>query len=242
MKRYFKWIIIGIWIILLIGGCIMHTDTNMKKITISHIQRTFEVGGSVPITVTYTNQSNSQISFRDPEKTWEVQLMVNFKGQEKQVPFGRLFFYEEDGIEYTSIERAEEILLSPGEKHTFHVDAGKRWPELFPTGKCTVQIIDRSEDEITIESNTIEFNVLFSENSFVNLLNIASEESTSIDSKRFASDWINKFNPDFRIFIENPSENQKIENRKTIQNILRWWENNKKDHEVLEKISEFNNI
>lgn len=220
----------------------MSPNNNMKQITISYVKKPFEVGGSIPITIMYTNQSNNQIVFRDPQKTWSVQLKVNSKDEENYLSFGRKFFYKGNGIERITRERAENISLNPGEKYTFNEDVGKRWPEHFPPGKCTLQVVDFSDDENTIESNTTELTVLFSENSFVNLLNIAGEKSTSIDSKRFSSDWISKFNPDFRIFIENPSENQKIENRKTIQNILQWWENNKTDHEVLEKISEFNKI
>ena len=93
-------------------------------------KRVFSLGESIPIGVRYTNRSGGEMQFRDPKKTWEVQLTIGTL----DVAFGRILRYQEGSLVEWSAEDAEKIVLAAGGKHSFEYDAGKRWPERFVPG------------------------------------------------------------------------------------------------------------
>lgn len=217
-----------------------NADSN-KQINITTLKKQYEAGGSIPIIVTYTNQGSEPISFRDPEKTWEVKLkVINQNAGEKQVPFGRIFFYQGNGFQRTTIEDAKEISLNPGQSHTFNPDIGKRWVELFPPGQLTVRIVDKSDDSETVTSNSIELPIVFTPNSFVSLLNIVPDNDYSLDSRMFAVHWVGQLYPGFRVYLQEPTEAQEAANRRMVQDARNWWATNQQNPEVLKKIAEIN--
>jgi len=214
-----------------------------KQISLSISDTNYAIGGSIPISVTYTNQGNNPISFRDPEKTWEVKLkVINHDAEENQVPFGRIFFYQGNGFERTTIEDADDIPLNPKQSHTFKIDAGNRWTELFSPGLSTLQVIDQSDDNEIIASNTVKLHIVFSDNSFINLLSIIANKNHSEDSRIFALDWIKKIHTGFIFYIHEPTNVEELTNHKMIQDAQNWWQINQRTPDVLEKIAEINSV
>jgi len=214
-----------------------------KQISLSISDTNHAVGGSIPISVTYTNQGNNPISFRDPEKTWEVKLkIINQNAEVNQAPFGRIFFYQGNGFERTTIEEADDISLNPKQSHTFKIDAGNRWAKLFSPGWSILQVIDQSDDNEIIASNTAKLHIIFSDNSFINLLSIIANKNHSEDTRLFALDWIKKMYSDFIFYIHEPTNVEELSNHKMIQDAQNWWQINKRTPDVLNKIVEINKV
>jgi hypothetical protein len=212
-----------------------------KQITISTPRSRYEVGGSIPLNVSYLNGGKEKLTFRDPAMTWEVKLAVSSQETgETQVPFGRKFFYQGEDYQRISIEDADEISLNPGQQHIFALDIGKRWMELFPPGQLTVRIVDKSDDSETVASNSIELAIVFGPNSFANLLNIVPDDDYSLDSRMFAVQWVGQLYAGFRVFLQEPTQAQQAENRSMIRDAQSWWQANQQNPEVLKKIAEIN--
>jgi len=218
------------------------TNQNVhKQITISTSRSQYEVGGSIPLNISYLNPGEGKLTFRDPARTWEVKLAVWCQSTgEMQVPFGRKFFYQGENYQRISIEDADEISLNPGQRHTFEPDIGKRWVGLFPPGQLTVRIVDESDDSETVTSNSIELHIIFTPNSFVSLLNIVPDNDYSLDSRMFATHWVGQLYPGFRVYLQEPTEAQEAGNRRMVQDARNWWATNQQNPEVLKKIAEIN--
>ena len=228
--------------LLVFGGNTMAVDDLGKVINIALLDEEFVVGGSIPLTIVYINRGNDTISFREPAKTWEVMLNVVYADEEKEVvSFGRIFHKKvSGGIERTTIEDAETITLKNNEQYKFSYDISKRWPALFPPGKHLFFVLDRSDDAKTHRSNTVEICVYFDVSSISNLLGIVADKDISLDAGSFAVSWIRKFYPGFTIYLETPTEEQRVINKKIIQEFKTWWKANKNTEHVRNKIAEIN--
>lgn len=213
-----------------------------RQITISVPDRAYEVAGSVPLTVTYTNSGATPVTFREPAKTWEVRLTVTPRGgQRAVVPFGRIFSYTTDtGITRRTIEDAEDIELAPGGKYTFEYDVGARWPELFPPGVHTVTVEDVTDDDQTVESNPVTVRVLLTEGSIASLLAIAASAEATGDSRLFAARWIREFVADFKLSVVDPTEEQRAANARMIDTARAWWAAHRSDAATAAKMKQLN--
>jgi hypothetical protein len=210
---------------LLLGGCFMNDGVQgaaatKKSIELAAPKRVFSLGGSIPIGVRYTNRSTSTLELRDPQKTWEVQLVAG--GQ--TVSFGKILRYAGEGRVRWSIETAETFSLAPGEQHSFQYDAGKRWPERFAPGANSLQVKDVTDDNETVLSNSITVRVEFTAETIPALLTILETEESSPDSKVFAEAWVRRFHPAYT----NPAEGRA------------WWAQNGASAAVTAAIAKIN--
>lgn len=164
-----------------------------RVIELAAPKRVFSLGGPVSIGVRYTNNSPVEIRFREPQKTWEVQLRVG----EVDLPFGKILRSTEDGMVSWAKEPAEEIVVAPGGQHAFQYDAGKRWPERFAPGENPLQIKDVTDDAETVLSNVIKVRVAFTAETIPALLSIHEAEDSTPEAKEFAERWVRRLHPGF---------------------------------------------
>jgi hypothetical protein len=214
-----------------------------KKIVLSAEKGVRSLGGQIPIVVRYVNRTGGPLEFREPAKTWEVQLTVCPPGgKPTEVPFGRIFFYRRGHMERRTIEKAETITLKPGGVHQFACDVGRRWPELFAPGVNRLRIKDLTDDAQTLLSNEIEVRVAYDRATFPARLAIAAEEKSSVDSLRFASDWIARLRPGFQLATPSAgvTEAQREENHRRIAATRTWWNADGNHPETLKRIKSLN--
>lgn len=212
-----------------------------KAILLAAEQQLRSLGGPVPIMVRYVNRTKGSLSFREPAKTWEVHLLVGRPAEDpKEVPFGRIFSYRKGDLARWTIEDAETITLAPGATYDFKYDLGKRWPELFAPGVNLVRIKDRSDDSETVFSNTLEIRVACDRSTFPYLLAIASDEQSSVDSCRFAAEWIRRLYPGFQLATGEITDSDRTANRKHIGEAQSWWDAHASDAAVLQQIEKLN--
>ncbi len=164
-----------------------------KTIELAAPKRVFSLGGSIPIGVRYTNRSTAVLELRDPQKTWEVQLIT----AGMTVSFGKINRYAGEGRVRWSIEPAETFSLAPGAQHSFQYDAGKRWPERFVPGVNPLQVKDVTDDSDTVLSNAIEVRVEFTAETIPALLTILEAEDSTPEAKEFAERWVRRLHPEF---------------------------------------------
>lgn len=241
--RIFSFITVSLFFL---GGFTMDssmgaTRSPKKQIIVATEREVYSLGGSIPIIVRYLNRTTSILSFREPAKTWEVKLMVGRRKKEaREVPFGRIFLYKSGDLERRTIEDAETIALKPSDVYEFHYDVGNRWPELFVPGVNVVRIKDLSDDTETISSNELEVRVVYDRSTFPMLLTIASDDRSTVESRRFASYWIGRIFPGFAITTEEPTDTQLKENRRRIAEARAWWDAHSGDPDTLKRIENVN--
>lgn len=215
--------------------------TTKKEIVVATEEITRSLGGSVPVTISYFNRTNGDMSLREPVKTWEVKLLAGRPDEKPaEVPFGRIFYYKSGDLERRTIESAETIELEPGGVYEFEYDVGQRWPELFVPGVNVLRVKDVWDDEETVFSNDIEVNVIYDEFTFPALLAIAENEESTVDSCRFASRWISQIYKDFHLTTEDVTDDQQEENHESIAAARIWWEAHGKDAETLKLVESLN--
>jgi hypothetical protein len=231
-----------------LGGCAMNNEsankiapTTKKEVVVATEEITRSLGGSVPVTISYFNRTNGDMSLREPAKTWEVKLLSGSLDEKSaEMPFGRIFYYKSGDLERRTIENAETIELEPGGVYEFEYDVGQRWPELFVPGVNVLQVKDVWDDDETVFSNEIEVNVIYDESTFPALLAIAGNEESTVDSCQFASHWISQIYNDFHLATGDITDDQKEENRDSIAAARIWWDAHGNDTETLELIESLN--
>jgi len=164
-----------------------------RTIELAAPKRVFSLGGSIPIGVRYTNRTAKPLAMRDPQKTWEVQLLVGGTN----VSFGKILRYAGEGRVRWSVEDAEEFTVAPGGQHAFQYDAGKRWPERFLPGANSLQVKDVTDDSETVLSNAITVQVDLTAESFPAFLATLESEESSPEGKAFAEAWVRRLHPGF---------------------------------------------
>ena len=200
-----------------------------KEIRLDIIGSNFIVGGSIPVKIIYKNNSRQTIAFKEPEKTWEVKLVViNGKAEANEVPFGKIFYREiSEDFSRTTIEEAEMISLGTGMQYMFECDISERWPELFVPGENIVYIADKTDDTQTYKSNSATIKVVFSAESVENLLRIVENGQSSYDARLFGMNYLRKFYPDMNLILEPATDREKAKNHIMINKFKSWWEYNK---------------
>ncbi len=196
------------------------TGSTKKLIELAAPKRSFSLGESIPIGVRYTNLLSVPMEFRDPKKTWEVQLTVGGG----DVPFGKILRHHDGVLLSWSVEDADKIVLAPGGKHSFEYDAGKRWPEHFAPGLNRIQVKDLTDDNETVLSNPVEIRVEYSAATFLALLAILEDEAATVDGKVFAEKWVKRVYPGFT----------------TVAGARAWWEKNGAGPEVKAVLAKIN--
>ncbi len=196
------------------------TGSTGKLIELAAPKRVFSLGGPIPIGIRYTNRSGGEIRFRDPKKTWEVQLAIGAV----DVAFGKILRYQSGSLVDWSVEEAEMIVLAAGGKHSFEYDAGKRWPEHFAPGANRIQVKDLTDDNETVLSNPVEVRVEYSAATFLALLAILEDEAATVDGKVFAEKWVKRVYPGFT----------------TVAGARAWWEKNGAGPEVKAVLAKIN--
>lgn len=196
------------------------TGSTKKLIELAAPKRKFSLGESVPIGIRYTNQTAGTMEFRDPKKTWEVQLTIG----DVDVPFGKILRHHDGVMLSWSVEEAEKVVLVPRAKHSFEYDAGKRWPERLIPGINRLQVRDLTDDNETVLSNPIEIRVEYSAATFPALLGIVGDEAATVDAKAFAEQWLKRVYPGFS----------------TVAEARMWWEKNGAGPEVAAALAKIN--
>jgi len=201
----------------------------------------FAVAASIPITVTYLNQSTERLTFRDPAKTWEVGLSVTARdGTVSRVQFGRIFRQDRGEMSRMVLEDADEIRLEPGKEYAFDCDIGQRWPELFPAGFYRLQVNDRTDDEHTLLTNEIDIAVVFAAQSVDRLLEIVVDEAAPLASRQYAAEWIGRIYAPFSVHLFQPTEAQKLADQEMMAVTTAWWRAHRGTTEMKEKIDAIN--
>lgn len=206
------------------------------------------LGGPIELSTDYLNISDGPVSFREPAKTWEVQLQVKQNPEQNQdeekleAPFGQIFFYKrDDGFERRTIEEAKTINLQPNEKHNFVCDIGTRWPEMFVPGVNLVSVKDLTDDDFPLQSNQVQVQVVYDESTFPTLLALAGDGQTTIDARQFATTWIKKIYPEFELVVKTELSTWETEdNSKQIERAEKWWQANQNDTNILNQLKILN--
>jgi len=237
-----------IFSILILGGFLIKGTICMKTISISIEKEDYYMGEEINLSVKYKNETKSTIKFKDPIKTWEVSLRtVNSDDNVEDVHFGKIFYTKirEDFVRAT-IEEADTVELDPGGEYQFTDNIAKRWPEVFIPGYFTLQVMDETNDDMTIYSNQLKIKILFSEDSPPALLNIAADTERTSFYRRWAMEWLQKIYPDFILKLpaededEPPSENDENFNMQQVDHFKKWWAEKRNTKQVRVKIENIN--
>jgi len=215
-------------------------STNSTQIEISASTQIHSLGGPLVLTIRHINRGATSVAFRDPAKTWEVQLRIRrpSEGEAIQVPFGQIFQTEYGGVRRQVVEEAETITLAPGEEFIFDSDIGSRWPELFRPGDTLLQVMDLSDDHEQV-SNEIRVTMSYDDATFSRLVALGADGGAPLSSRRFAHDWIHRVHPLF----ERPPERDEGEPPLTSQAAaatLAWWQEHRNDPEIIARIDRLN--
>lgn len=225
------------------------------QITVSTPETQYQLAHPLPLKVTYTNQGHSAVTMREPERTWEVALVVSLPGSgtlEGQAAFGKLFYTNYQGVERRSIEDANDVTLAPGQSYSFSEDIGSRWPHLLGPGKRQLKVIDRTV-EPALESNAVEVHLLIAPESVPPLLHLAehskgsndpnavsSEDTAALANREFAVKWLAEIHPGFTLRIPSPDAATEARNLAEVTRLREWWQRSQDDLELLNRIIELN--
>lgn len=213
-------------------GCDIKISTNEPRVS---------VGGSLPLTVSFQNQTEKALIFRERNKTWEVQLRVtDSAGATVQRAFGVILRTDWNGISRKVLENAKEITLPPGGTHAFQSDVLHRWPDLFPPGRYTLRVIDLSDDQTTLQSNTLEIECLFSIDSMNGLLEILRTDKKDPASDEFALAWLNRFYPEETVRVREALKTDRSSIAGLLDELLKKWRQDQQRTEVLRQLDEIN--
>jgi hypothetical protein len=228
-------------VLLPIGACNMSDNLTLgaipspKTILLDGGRVLRSLGGSIPVTVRYENRGTAVLSFRQPEKTWEVHLLIGARNVAPvEEAIGRIFYSNIGGIVRRTVEDATTITLAPGRTYEFQFDPGQRWPELFVPGVNVLQVKDLSDDAGDILSNAVEIRVVYDAATFPALLAIAGQDNATLDSRQFAAEWIRRVYPDFSSIGEAAASSQQLAEAQA------WWRSHRNDSEVQRRIEELN--
>lgn len=214
--------------------------TDNTKIVIGISEHMHSLGGSVVLTVRYVNHGKASVSFREPAKTWEVQLQVRRPSDDTtlRVAFGQIFHTDHGGIQRQVIEDAETITLGPGEEHTFDSDVGLRWPELFAPGQTLLRVTDLTHDDGPL-SNEVRVNMAWDDATFPRLVTLAGDGQAPLASRRFAQQWIQRVHPSFHRTPEQ-DEGEPPLTAQAVAATLAWWQEHRGDPDVIARIDRLN--
>ena len=218
------------------------------QITISLPENDFILGESIPLTVTYSNCSGEAVRMRDPARTWTVCFSILMGGKEKQVAhFGRMLQkHMGPDKSVTMPEPAETITVAASGTYSFDYDVFTRWPFLFPPGRHSFQVIDKTTDDQHMESNMLETAVTFSRESVPRLMIMVREESNEPFARRWAARWLQKLKADFDppITPEGAPDDTRAEGEMRIQQELErfrtWWATSQETDNVRREIQIMN--
>lgn len=211
------------------------------EIRLAAADQLYSLGGPILISVRYLNHSRQPRSMREPARTWEVQLSIcNQQNPAVDMPFGRLFFFQHDGLEARSIEEAEIITLAPGATYEFRYDIGERWPERFLPGLNTVYIKDLTDDERTVTSNELGLRLAYDQSTVPALLAIADNPDAGEDALQAVQHWIGELRPDFRLATGEIDQAGHEHNRHLIQQTRAWWAAKGDSPEIRARIEQIN--
>lgn len=227
------------------------TRTMAVSIHISLEETQFQCGHPIPLRVEFRNDGATATTFRQPERTWELALVVGAPGTEP-APFGKTFVSNYGGVFRRSIEDADEITLAPGETYAFVEDVGTRWPHLFPPGARQLYLIDR-RDSGEVVSNTVSAQILFAEEALPKLFELlerklpdphaptkSSEEALVVTIRQFAADWIGKLVPGFQLDVTPSDAAAEARYQSSLAEARSYWEQHRGSPSVLAKIQEIN--
>ncbi len=202
-----------------------------KEIKFTIPDTCYVIGDSIPLTITYINNSSGVIVFKQPEKVTEVGVSVTPKNKQPQgARFGRVIEKVVDEITTRRVvEKAEKITLKPGATYEFKEDIAARFPDILPPGNLIVQVFDKTSNEFTILSNSIDVTINFTIESIPKLMNIISGSGNESFRRRWAVDWLRKFKADFqpKIPLDDDTAEVKAEMESQVARELEkfrdWW-------------------
>ncbi len=212
---------------------------NRTKIEIKLDAHRYSLGGPIPLYVLYKNSARDVV-FKQPEKAWVTKLAVKRSAQKETeiVPIGRVRVYQnEKGVVRKVVEPFKNIELHANEEYSFVLDIGYRWPDLLVPGHYALFIKDESDAWEGI-SNTLEIDVVFTQDSIDVLLEILADDKSEGEAKSFVTRILQEFNPSFGYDLSQPLEY--LPNAQKVKEFMEWWAASKSNEFVLKKIGEMN--
>jgi len=230
------------------SGCGMNTEEPEVKIEISLPEREYIIGGEMPLTVTYRNNTQAAITIKEPEKVWETRLKVTPEsGMAEDEGFGRIYMSrpDEDTHRYV-VERAEDITLKPDGIYSYKSDLLQRFPDMFPPGNFRLRVVDVTRDEDTLASDYIPVTIKFSRESVPRLMNQLGDPGQETRVRQWAARWIKEFRDDFNPLFAEPgaSKEQIAASEESIKKELsafrNWWATAQDSDEVTRIVRDIN--
>lgn len=220
-------------------GCTM-ADSKIQGITLKADAAEFTVGGPIPVTIVYRNDTAAPVTFREPLKDWETQLRVTRGDATPQDrPFGRIETYTTpEGIERKVIEESDSLTLAPKRELVLAADLGACWPELFAPGVVRVRVIDLHNDGWRTQSNELTWTIRFTPDSVDRLLVVLTDAAASVDAHAFAARCFGALNASIRFEVERTDAAQI--NTPAAKNYRAWWDANRGSAAVAQRIAELN--
>lgn len=209
-------------------------------IALSAEDHLYPLGGPIPLAIAYRNGSAQVHAMREPEKTWEVKLLLDNAEQDGvDLPFGRITYHRYGDLERRVIEDAAVVELAPGQVHAFGEDLGLRWPQFVVPGRNAVQVKDESDDAATRLSNKIVLRVTFDDTTVPLLLDQAVAADASEDLLLTAERWIDLLKPDFQLTAGGDPA-AVAARQQQVQAARDWWNRERGSAPVRARISEIN--
>jgi hypothetical protein len=228
-------------LVLAAAGVKPMTSSDAKEIRVSVDRPKAVLGESVVLEATYVNRGTRTLTFRDPAKTWEVMLALKLpEGSEQRAHFGRIFRRESEGISMQVVEDADEVELAPAATHKFTEDLWQRWPALIRPGRSVLRVIDRTSDQHTVTSNSVELLVAFTEESVPRLVQVAGDEKAPTETRQVAVEWLARLRPGLKLALDHPTPEQVRANRAALDDFSGWWEANKTSKRATDSITQIN--
>ncbi len=200
------------------------------KIVLEAESREYLFTAPLGIKVTYENISPVQLSLKDPNNVWETHLVTLYQGQENDEVFGKIEQTHPNAETSRYVEPEALVINIPvGGTYQFEADAAVRFYSLLHPGPMVIKIRDVSDDDLTLESNSVSITVRFKNESVGRLMAIVGDEMQPVEYRTWAAGWLKKVNEDFSpsFAYDEAPDDIKEKSRASINEALgkfrSWW-------------------
>ena len=178
-------------------------DPPQRSIMLSADRGPFVFGRAVSLTVSYRNGGQEPWEVPTPSESTSVGLRRRPSGTEQHpggYDFGRRTITTikgPDGQEITVREapNPKAIAIAPGQSHEFTVVLERNFAGALKPGLWTVWVVD---ENLTVESNHIDIQIVFTADSLTACLEIAADDKQHLFRRQAHAEWLQKIMPDLK--------------------------------------------
>lgn len=218
----------------------------MLSIKIISEKEEYNLGKSLPITVTYSNRGLLSVRTEDPLKSLNVEMHVIDKKTQEDLNYtmGTIEVTQlgDNVDEYVIVEPIPDFVeIEASGELSFITDLNDRL--YLRPGKFECELRDSA-----VISNRKNLTVKYTAESVDLLFNIVKNAELDYSRREWAADWLKELVPNFRfkLTLDTDSEEMKKQNESANKEIYdafsNWWKSNKDSKEAAIKLKRINQM